>query len=80
MSYPVPYEVKTFVWCARIPPRCPKIRTAMKTGYRDEVKMINQTIKVCCEGFAELDGKCLRKSSFVVSVTEIITIFTNSTF
>ena len=61
VSYPVPYEVKTFVWCARIPPRCPKIRTAMKMGYRDETKLTNQTIKVCCEGFAELEGRCLRE-------------------
>lgn len=55
----VPYQYKDYEWCARIPPRCSVYKTGYKTEYKNETKLTRKMIKVCCEGFAEVDGKCV---------------------
>jgi len=55
----VPYQYKDYEWCARFPPRCAVYKTGYKTEYRNETKLTSKKIKVCCEGFAELEGRCV---------------------
>ena len=55
----IPYQVKTFEWCARVPPRCPVYKTEYRPGFRNETQNSTKTIRVCCEGYAEYDGKCV---------------------
>ena len=55
----IPYQVKTFEWCARVPPRCPVYKTEYRPGFRNETRNSTKIIRVCCEGFAEYEGKCV---------------------
>ena len=55
----VPFKVKTYEWCAKPPFRCPVFKTDFKPGYRNETQNSTKMIKVCCEGYAEYDGKCV---------------------
>jgi len=55
----VPYQYKDYEWCARFPPRCAVYKTGYKTEYKDETKLTKKMIQVCCEGFAEVEGKCV---------------------
>jgi hypothetical protein len=36
-------------------------RTAYKSGWRNETKLTKKKIRLCCEGFAQVEGRCLRK-------------------
>lgn len=61
---PIPYKVKAFEWCPRIPPRCPVEKTEFRNGWRNDTKLVVRTVRVCCEGFAQVEGRCLRESFF----------------
>lgn len=46
-----PYQVKEYVWCLNIPPKCSKY----KIEYRSEIKTISvpkkRPVEYCCEGY-----------------------------
>lgn len=43
-------------------------RTAFKNGWRNDTKLTRKTIRVCCEGFAQVEGRCLRESLLPLQV------------
>ena len=65
----VPYVVETREWCLWIPPSCKVNKTMYKTEYKDEVQSVNNTIEVCCPGYAELNGRCVDR---VVQVRQYV--------
>jgi hypothetical protein len=55
----IPFKVKSYEWCAKPPFRCPVMKTDYKPGYRNETSTVVKNVKVCCEGYAEYEGRCV---------------------
>jgi len=55
----VPFQVKSYEYCLRVPPRCAVYKTEYKTEYQNETSTSKKMIKICCEGYAEYQGKCV---------------------
>ncbi|CAH1388765.1 unnamed protein product [Nezara viridula] len=54
-----PVTFRSYTWCLRVPPRCSKYTVQLKDRVKLHVEMHNKTITVCCEGYVEMEGRCV---------------------
>lgn len=55
----LPFEVKTFKWCAEIPFRCPQTRTEYRDSFVTDIKEVTVNESICCPGYAEFNDRCI---------------------
>lgn len=48
-----PYQVREFVWCLNVPPRCSKYQIKFKTVYKDQNLVKTRPVEECCKGYAK---------------------------
>lgn len=56
-----PYQVREFVWCLNVPPRCSKYKIKFKTVYKDQNLVKTRPVEECCQGYAKnaAENKCI---------------------
>ncbi|XP_015782064.1 protein draper isoform X1 [Tetranychus urticae] len=55
----LPFEVKTFKWCAEIPFRCPQTRIEYRDSFLTQIKEVTFNESICCPGYAEFNDRCI---------------------
>lgn len=56
-----PYQVREYVWCLNVPPRCSKYKIMFKTVYKTQNLVKTRPVEDCCKGYTKsnTEDRCL---------------------
>lgn len=55
-----PYQVREYVWCLSVPPRCSKYTIKYKIVNKAQTLFKSRPVEQCCDGYAKIDeDRCI---------------------
>lgn len=56
-----PYQVREYVWCLNVPPRCSKYKIMFKTVYKTQNLVKTRPVEDCCKGYTKsnTEDRCI---------------------
>lgn len=52
-----PYQVREYVWCLNMPPRCSKYKIMFKTVYKTQNLVRTRPVEDCCKGYTKSNSE-----------------------